>query len=174
MSRCGPKVLAEAAGFQRPTVSLGLRPGQGGSVKALMQAAFRSGPASAEVGTPQSGFDRRRLATPEGSANPTTPASAAGDCSLRFAPPTVPSPALAGSADATVSHVPAAPTRPAARRWWSAYADDGGRSEFPLEPPSFAPGWWPVKRASISLDGSSAALRSKRPSEALPEARRRQ
>jgi hypothetical protein len=168
--RCWPMVRAEGTGFRRPTVSLGLRPGQGGSVKALMQAAFGLRPAA--VGAPQSGFDRRRLATPDGSANPTTPASAAGDTSLSLATPSVPSPS--GSADAAVSHVPAAPTRLAARRRWSACADDGGRSEFPLGPPSFAPGWWPVKRASISLeslDGSSVALRFLRTATALTEAR---
>jgi len=178
MSRCGPKVLAEGVGLQWPTAgafgSLASSPrassprlDQGGSVKTLIRgiSAFRGF-------TPQSGFDCRRLAPPNGFANPTTPASAVGDRSLLLAPPTVPAADKSALAGAAGSHVPAAPTRPAARRWWSAYADDSGRSEFPLEPPSFAPEWWPAERASISLQDLAVVLRSIRVSTAFSGARR--
>lgn len=183
MSRCGPKVLAEGVGLQWPTAgafgSLASSPrassprlDQGGSVKTLIRGfCFRTPDPSRLAFTLHSGFDRRRLAPPTGSANPTTPASAVGDRSPLFAPPTVPA-GLRPLADAGVSHVPSAPTRPAARRWWSAYADDSGRSAFPLEPPSFAPEWWPAERASISLEDLAVVLRSIRASVALSGARR--
>jgi len=171
MSRwCRPQVLAETVGFQWPTPSgafgsLASSPRasspqleQGGRVETLIQRPL-SRPRKSAVGPPQSGFDRRRLAPLSGSANPTTPASAGH---RRFATRPVPS-GLRPSADAAGSHVPAAPTHPRARRRWSAYADDVGRSAFPLGPPSFAPKGLPASRALISWNGSSAALRSSRP-----------
>lgn len=154
--RYGPKVLAEGAGFHWPTVAFasGLRassscPDQGGSLKALMQADSVS-KVVAWVIALQSRFDRRRLAQAVAFANPTTPASAVTDA-------TVPSP-YSGSADAGCSHVTSSPTRSPASRWWSAYADDGGRSEFPLEPPSFASLWRTAKRSLIDWKGSVVAL----------------
>ncbi len=182
MSGCRPKLLADGVGFQRPTVGAAgsvassLRASspcldQGGSVKTLIRGICPHPSIPQPAFTPQSDFDCRRLASPAGSTNPTTPASAVGDRSLSFAPPTVPS-GLRLLADATVSHVPAAPTRPAARRRWSAYADDSGRSEFPLEPPSFAPEWWPARRA-LMLDALLVALRSIRVSEAISRPRSR-
>lgn len=161
MSRCRPQVLAKGVGFQRPTPSASSPrasspwPEQGGSVKTLIQRTL-SRPRNSAVSPPQSGFNRRRLAPLGGSANPTTPASAG---LRRFATRPVPS-GLRPSADAAGSHVPAALTHPLARRRWSAYADDVGRSAFPLEPPSFAPKGLPATRAQISWNGSSAALRS--------------
>lgn len=174
MSRCRPLVLAEGVGFQRPTpIASSLRASsprleQGGRVETLIRGIY----IRASCSTPQSGFDCFRLAPPDGSANPTTPASADGDRSLSVAPPPVPSVATAPSADAVVSHVPAAPARPLARRRWSAYADDSGRSAFPLGPPSFAPEGPPAKRASISLESLAVPLRSNRPSQAFSWARR--
>jgi len=170
MSRCRPKVLAERVGFQWPTVegaegslTSSLRASsprleQGGRVKTLIRGVC-SAPVAHAAFTPQSGFDCRRLAPPDGSTTPTTPASAGVDRSLSLAPPPVPSVAAAPSAAAEASHVPAAPARPLARRRWSAYADDSGRSAFPLRPPSFAPEGWPAERAFISSDDAAIAFR---------------
>ncbi len=114
-------------------------------------------------GTPLEDIPLRRLAPPSGSANPTTPASAV----LRTVP-SVP------SADAAGSHVPAAPTHPLARRRWSAYADDSGRSAFPLGPPSFAPEGVPrPDGAAISHKDASVAFRSIEAAQVLLRARRR-
>ena len=174
MSRCGPKVLAERVGFQWPTLNASRlwasspRLEQGGRLETLIRGIYSRACGS----TPQSGFDCRRLAPPSGSTNPTTPASADDERSLSLASPSVPSVASAPSADAVVSHVPAAPTRPLARRGWSACADDSGRSAFPLEPPSFAPEGEPAKRAAISPDHALAVLRSIQPSADLSTARR--
>jgi hypothetical protein len=170
MSRYRPKGLAKGVGFQRPTAS-GLRassprPDQGGIVETLIQASFISG-SSLSCIAPESGFDRRRLAQALAIANPTTPASA-GAC-----PAPVPSHASARSADAAASHEPSAPTRPSARRGWSAYADDGGRSEFPLEPPSFAPEGEVRKNASSAAADLAVALQLFRVSQAFSGARRR-
>lgn len=159
----GPKVLAEGVGFHWPTVACasGLRafspcPDQGGSLKALMQADFVSGLNDVVI-APQSRFDRRRLVQANAFTNPTTPASAVADFRPSVSPAPVPSP-LCGSADAGGSHVPAAPTRAPASRWWSAYADDGGRSEFPLEPPSFAALRMTAERSLIHWNDSVVAL----------------
>ena len=100
----GPQVLAEGVGFQRPTPgAMGALPSsprasnprleQGGSVKALIR-----GLSAFSEFTPQSGLDCRRLASPGGFANPTTPAAAVVE---PFGPPTVPS-GLRPSADAGV------------------------------------------------------------------------
>jgi hypothetical protein len=161
MIRCWPVVRADRVGFRWPTVATSgdassirassPRTDQGGSLKTLMQADSVSERTSCGI-APQSGFDCRRLAPATASANPTTPASAGADCSLRFAPAPVPSSASADSADAGASHVLFAPTRSPSRRRWSAYADDSGRSEFPLEPPSFAARWWAVPRPFRGLD----------------------
>ena len=125
-ARSRPKVLAKRVGFRWPTPiassprASSPRLEQGGRSETLIQGiCFHASCILAF--TPQSVFACRRLATPEGYATPTTPASAG----LRPVP-SVP------SADAAGSHVPTAPTHPLARRWWSAYADDGGRSAFPL------------------------------------------
>ena len=167
MSRYRPQVLAERVGFQRPTPtgafgSLASSPRassphleQGGSVETLIRRTWH-GIGWLKGGSPQSGSDRRRLAPPIGSANPTTPASAGH---RRSATRPVPL-GLRPSADAAGSHVPAAPTHPLARRRWSADADDGGRSVFPLEPPSFAPEGVAATRPATSWHGSSSvALR---------------
>jgi hypothetical protein len=95
-------------------------------------------------------------------ANPTTPASAVDDRRPLVAPSTVPA-GLRPLADAGGSQVPAAPTRPPARRGWSAYADDSGRSEFPLEPPSFAPRWWAAAPPAIVGDVTVAGPAKRRP-----------
>lgn len=171
MRRGRPLVWAAAVGFQWPTVrdasghrASSPQPDQGGSVKASCRPTFASEIWRIVV-APQSDFDRRRLATSLAFANPTTPASA-----VTCVP--VPSP-YSGSADAGGSHVPLAPTRAPTSRWWSASADDdGGRSEFPLEPPSFATLWWAVSRPLISLDSSEPALPPCRVSQALSRARR--
>ncbi len=161
MTRCRPKVWAERVGFQWPTPHASSRRAssprleQGGRLETLIRGIWMQ----ASCLTPQSGFDCRRLAPPGGFTNPTTPASADVDHSLSLAPPPVPSVAAAPSADARVLHVPAAPARPFARRRWSAYADDSGRSAFPLEPPSVAPEGEPAERASISLGGLAVAFR---------------
>jgi hypothetical protein len=178
MNRSRPKVLAEGAGFHWPTVAFasGLRassphPDQGGSLKALMQADFVS-EIVAWVIDLQSRFDRRRLAQSEAFANPTTPASAVADfLRYRGSPAPVPSP-LCGSADAGGSHVTSSPTRSPTSRWWSAYADDGGRSEFPLEPPSFASWGMAAARPLIDWKGSVAALPPVRVSQARSRAGR--
>ena len=146
MTRCRPRGLAESVGFRWPTLGAASalrtsspRTDQGGSVKASCRPTFLSEFRCAVV-APQSDFDRRRFAPADASANPTTPASAGDDSSLSVAPPPVPSPPDGVSADAVAEHEPAAPTRTPASRWWSAYTDDVGRSEFPLDkPPSFAP-----------------------------------
>ena len=159
-------VWAERVGFQWPTPGYASgqrasspRPDQGGSVKASCRPTFISGSCRLEV-APQSDFDRRRFTQSDAFANPTTPASAVAN-----AP--VPSP-LCGSADAGGSHVPLAPTRSPSSRWWSAYTDDdGGRSEFPLEPPSFASLWWASQRPFIGLKDSIVALPLTRVSQAL-------
>ena len=169
MNRCRPKGWAENIGFRWPTPratsgqrASSPRPDQGGSVKASCRPTFAFG-SSVKVVAPQSDFDRRRFASSVAFANPTTPASAVAN-----AP--VPSP-LCGSADAGGSHVPAAPTRTPARRWWSAYTDDdGGRSEFPLEPPSFATLWWAATRPSTDRKNSTAALPPFHVSQALSRA----
>ena len=167
-----PKVLAEGVGFHWPTVACasGRRasspcPDQGGSLKALMQADFVSEIVQAVI-APQSRFDRRRLASSDAFANPTTPASAVADFRPSVSPAPVPSP-LCGSADAGGSHVTPSPTRSPSSRWWSAYADDGGRSEFPLEPPSFASLWWAVIRPAIDWKRPIVALPLARVSQAL-------
>ncbi len=177
-SRCRPKGWAESIGFRWPTPgdasvlrASSPRPDQGGSVKPLMQADFVSG-AWCNVVAPQSDFDRRRFAPSVALANPTTPASADADLRPLVAPASVPSPPIGGSADAGGSHVPLAPTRAPSRRWWSAYTDDGGRSEFPLEPPSFATQWWAARRPFIVSKDSSVALPLIRVSQTLSRAGR--
>lgn len=162
-TRYGPKVWAEAIGFHWPTVldASGLRasspcPDQGGSLKALMQADFVYGLNDVVI-APQSRFDRRRLATAGAFANPTTPASAVADFRPPVSPAAVPS-LLRCSADAGGSHVTLSPTPSPASRWWSAYADDGGRSEFPLEPPSFASYGMTAPRSLYDWKDSVVAL----------------
>jgi hypothetical protein len=163
--RCRPMVWAEKVGFRWPTPERASgqrasspRPDQGGIVKASCRPTFISGSSRLEV-TPQSDFDRRRFTQSDAFANPTTPASAAADLRPSVSPASVPSPPAGGSADAGGSHVPLAPTRAPSSRWWSAYTDDdGGRSEFPLEPPSFASLWWAVRRPSIDWKDSIVTL----------------
>jgi hypothetical protein len=161
MTNCGPKVLAKGIGFQRPTPNASSprasspRLEQGGRLETLIRGISFEVPFLSAF-SPQSAFDCRRLASTDGLANPTTPASAG----LRPVP-SVP------SADAAGSHVPAAPTHPLARRRWSAYADDSGRLAFPLEPPSCAPEGRAATRPTIALNSSSAALRSVRGSSAF-------
>jgi hypothetical protein len=171
-SRSRPKGLAKRVGFRWPTPKRAFpaltssprasspRLEQGGRREILIQGiCFHASCISAF--TPQSASACRRLATPRGYANPTTPASAG----LRPVP-SVP------SADAAGSHVPAAPTHPLARRRWSAYADDSGRSAFPLEPPSFAPEGAAATRPAISRKDATVAFRSLRLSQAALRARR--
>lgn len=166
-SRSGPKVLAKALGFRKPTPNASShqasspRLEQGGRLEILMQGICFEASCLSPF-TPQSAFDCRRLASTAGLANPTTPASAV----LRTVP-SVP------SADAAGSHVPAAPTLPLARRRWSAYADDSGRSAFPLEPPSFAPEGVAAERPAISGNDATVAFRSIRLSQVTLRARRR-
>ena len=168
-----PKEWAKGAGFHKPTVrpvrphiassSRALSPplDQGGRLENLMQGIWQQ-----RGHSPHNRFSTVVvLASANVLANPTTPAAAVVD---PFGPPTVPS-GLRPSADAGVSQVPTAPTRPLARRGWSAYADDSGRSEFPLEPPSFAPRWWAAAPPSIVGDLLVAGP-AKRPSYALSEA----
>lgn len=175
--RYGPKVLAEGVGFHWPTVltASGRRasspcPDQGGNLKALMQANFVSKSAPLVIAL-QSRFDRRRLAQAVAFANPTTPASAVADFRPTVSPAAVPSP-LCGSADAGGSHETSSPTRAPTSRWWSAYADDGGRSEFPLEPPSFASLRRTAKRSLIDWKDSVVALPHFRVSQARSRAGR--
>lgn len=179
LNRYGPMVLPESVGFHWPTVAYasGLRasspcPDQGGSVKASCRPTFVSECFRWEV-APQSAFDRRRFASSDAYTNPTTPASAVTDFRPSVGPVPVPSPPAGGSADAGGSHETSSPTRAPASRWWSAYTDDdGGRSEFPLEPPSFASLWWAVPRPSIDWKASIAALPLIHASQALTWPRR--
>jgi hypothetical protein len=168
-SRSRPKVLAKRVGFRWPTPTASSprasspRLEQGGRLETLIQGICFEASCLSPF-TPQSVFDCRRLATPGGSANPTTPASAG----LRPVPS-----GLRPLADAAGSHVPAAPTHPLARRRWSAYADDSGRSAFPLGPPSFAPEGVAATRPAISENDATVAFRSIRLSQAVLETRRR-
>jgi hypothetical protein len=172
MKKCRPKGWAESIGFQWPTPGQASsprasspRPDQGGSVKPSCRPTFVSEFGLIEV-APQSDFDRRRLASSNAFANPTTPASAVASA-------TVPSPPASGSADAGGSHETRSPTRAPTSRVWSASADDdGGRSEFPLEPPSFAAQWWAVKRPSSDWKDSAVDLPLFRVSQALSRRRR--
>ena len=179
MNRCRPMVWAESIGFRWPTPGYASgqrasspRPDQGGSVKASCRPTFISESCRLEV-APQSDFDRRRFTQSDAFANPTTPASAAADLRPSVSPASVPSPPAGGSADAGGSHVPLAPTRSPSSRWWSAYTDDdGGRSEFPLEPPSFASLWMAVARPSTNRKDSTVALPLFRVPQALSRAGR--
>ena len=178
MSRSRPIAWAERVGFHWPTVAFasGLRasspcPDQGGSVKASCGPTFVSGSCRLEV-APQSDFDRRRFTSSDAFANPTTPASAVADFRPSVSPAPVPSPPARGSADAGGLHVTLSPTRAPASRWWSVYTDDGGRSEFPLEPPSFASLWWAVARPSIDWKDLTVALPFNHVSQALSRAGR--
>jgi hypothetical protein len=173
-----PKGWTEAIGLRWPILpeSSGQRasspqPDQGGIVKASCRPTSVS-QFSLMVVAPQSDFDRRRFASSRACANPTAPASAVADFRPSVSPAAVPSPAGAGSAAADASHVPAAPTRAPATRWRSAYTDDGRRSEFPLEPPSFAPLWWAASRPLHDLHDSTAALPSGRDPQAPTRAGR--
>jgi hypothetical protein len=164
MKRRRPMLWAESIGFQWPTRgnasgqrASSPRPDQGGSVKASCGPTFVSGSYRLKV-APQLDFDRRRFTQSGAFANPTTPASAIADFRPSVAPALVPSP-LCCSADAGGSHVTSSPTRSPSSRWWSVYTDDdGGRLEFPLEPPSFASLWWAVPRPSIDWKDSVVAL----------------
>jgi hypothetical protein len=164
-TRCRPMVWAESIGFRWPTPgnasgqrASSPRPDRGGIVKASCRPTFVSGSCRLEV-APQSDFDRRRFTQSDAFANPTTPASAAADFRPSVSPASVPSPPAGGSADAGGSHVTPSPTRSPTSRWWSAYTDDdGGRSEFPLEPPSFASLWWTAMRPFIVLKDSTVAF----------------
>ena len=173
-SRPRPKVLAKGVGFRWPTPiassprASSPRLEQGGSLETLIRGICFQASCLSPF-TPQSSFDCRRAAPPRGSANPTTPAPAGH---RRFATRPVPS-GLRPSADAAGSHVPAAPTHPLARRRWSAYADDSGRSAFPLGPPSFAPQGVAAERPAISSHDASVAFRSISLSQAALRARKR-
>ncbi len=179
-SPSGPQELAATVGYRKPTpqphqARLASSPRassprleQGGRSETLIQGICfqRSSPPAF---TPQSGFACRRLAQDGAFANPTTPAPAG---LRRYATCPVPSVATAPSADARGSHVPAAPSRRLAGRRWSAYADDSGRSAFPLEPPSFAPQGVAALRPAISRKDATVASRSIRFSQAVLRARR--
>ena len=178
MIRSRPMLWAKGVGFHWPTVACasGRRasspcPDQGGSVKASCRPTFVSGSFRLDV-APQSDFDRRRFTLSDTFANPTTPASAVADFRPSVSPAPVPSPPAGGSADAGGSYVSSSPTRAPSSRWWSAYTDDGGRSEFPLEPPSFASLGWAVKRPSIDWKDSTVALPLVHVSQALSRAGR--
>lgn len=175
-------VWSDAVGFQWPTPppwpttqasrlrASSPRPDQGGISKPSYGGSAPHSSPSPGAFTPQSGFACRRLASLDHFANPTTPASAAGDVRPSDSPPSVPS---LCSADAAGSQVPLAPTRSSTSRVWSAYADDRERSAFPLEPPSFALRWRPrFGGAFASLENSSVALRHFRVSQAFSEAGR--
>ncbi len=172
----GPKEWAKRVGFHKPTV----RPArphiasssrasspqldQGGTLENLMQGIWQQ-----RGHSPHNRFSTVVvLASASVLANPTTPASAVDDKRPLVLPSTVPA-GLRPLADAGGSQVPAAPTRPHARRGWSAYADDSGRSEFPLEPPSFAPRWWVATPPAIVSDRQVAGP-AQRPSYAVSEA----
>ena len=184
--RSWPLVLTVGVGFQWPTLgpspispptsrlrASSPRLDQGGIVKTLMQGASLLLESNYSVSTPQSGFDRRRLASAFAFAAPTTPASAGPETSLPVILGPVPS-LVPHSADAAASHVPLAPTRTTASRVWSAPADDDGeRSEFPLEPPSFALWRRPaLKRAITNYQDLSVALLCDRQSLAISGPRR--
>ena len=171
-----PKEWAKAVGFHKPAVrpdgphiassSRASSPplDQGGTLENLMQGIWQLGSHS-----PHNRFSTVVvLASANALANPTTPASAVDDRRPLVAPSTVPA-GLRPLAGAGGSQVPSAPTRPPARRGWSAYADDSGRSEFPLEPPSFAPRWWAAAPPLLSGDVTVAGP-AKRPSYAVSEA----
>ena len=173
-----PQEWAKGVGFHKPTVggltpptlpsqrALSPRLGQGGRVETLMQGIWpRRGHSPHNRISTVVGLEPLPYGLPF--SNPTTPAAAVVD---PFGPPTVPS-GLRPSADAGVSHVPSAPTRPLARRGWSAYADDCGRSEFPLEPPSERPKGGRLRRPLI-LDDQRIAKRAERPFWGLSAARR--
>lgn len=150
MSRYWPMVLAKGVGYQWPTPrdsnhrASSPRLEQGGSVEILIQGIWPAADHS----------PRNRistvvgLATPGRSAHPTAPLFAGVVRSW----PRGPSPVPLGrcpSANAWASQVPSAPTRRPARGVRSADADDKGRSEFPLGPPSFAPQRWPASPSFI-------------------------
>ena len=130
--------LAYGIGFHKPIAATAGRlasparasspPGdQGGIIEALMEGSLNTISIELAVGTPQSHFDVvcwRYF--PEGAPSPSRP------------PPPPPAP-LRALAVGGGSHVPSAPTRPSARRVWSADADDCGRPAFLLEPPSGHP-----------------------------------
>ncbi len=173
----GPKEWAKTVGFHKPTV----RPArphiasssrassppldQGGRLENLMQGIWQQ-----RGHSPHNRFSTVvGLAQAFALANPTTPASAVDDRRPLVLPSTVPA-GLRPTADAGGSQVPSAPTRPPARRGWSAYADDSGRSEFPLEPPSFAPGGWAAAPPLLIVGDQMVAVPAKRPSYAVPEA----
>ncbi len=162
MTNYGPQVLAERVGLQWPTAGAfgpassprasSPRLDQGGTLETLMQGIWQP-----RGHSPHNRFSTVVvLASANAFANPTTPAPAVADRRPSVAPATVPS--AAASADAWSSQVPAAPTRPVAGRGWSAYADDRGRSAFPLEPPSFAPKEKAATRPSVPLDDLAVVL----------------
>jgi hypothetical protein len=176
MKHCKPQVLAEGVGRRWPAPSgpqasspraSSPQLEQGGTLENLMQGIWQH----------HSHSPHNRLSTvvvlalPNGFANPTTPAPAIDDRRPPVAPSTVPS-GLCPSADAWGSQVPATPTRPIAGRGWSAYADDSGRSAFPLEPPSSAPRRWSFQGRTSLSDGQSAVQETRRLSTAGSAARR--
>jgi hypothetical protein len=176
MKRCRPQVLADAVGLRWPARS-GLQASsprassprleQGGTLENLMQGIWQH-----RSHSPHNRFSTVVvLALPNGFANPTTPAPAVDDRRPMVTPSTVPS-GHCPSADAWGSQVPATPTRPVAERGWSAYADDSGRSAFPLEPPSFAPHRWSFQGRPSLSDGQSAVQGTRRLSTAGSAARR--
>jgi hypothetical protein len=183
MTRCRPKGWAESIGFRWPTLwptppsrlrASSPRHEQGGRVETLMRRSCLSTSLPSAL-QPQSGFDGRRLASTQRLANPTTPASAARDTRLPSGPLPVPCarhPAVA-SADAAGSHFRhVGTTRLSARRVWSAYAADPGRSVSPLTS-SFAPQEWKAAtRLYIICVDSSVVLRPKPHLPALSRARR--
>jgi hypothetical protein len=184
MRRCRPKGWAESIGFRWPTLwptptsrlrASSPRHEQGGRVETLMRRSYFEASCREDF-QPQSGFDGRCLASTKRLANPTTPASAGRDPRLssgRLPVPSARHPAVA-SADAASSHFrQVGTTRHCAKRVWSAYAADPGRSEFPLGPPSLAPHTEEAatRRYFVEND-SSVVLRPKPPLPALWRARR--
>jgi hypothetical protein len=115
------KPIARARREPSPARASSPRDEQGGMADLLIEGICHAGREG-----------RREAFTPESSASvvglsawasdPTTPASAANAVPLAIA-----------SADAGPSLAHTAPARVPARRWWSAHADDGGRSAFPLD-----------------------------------------
>jgi hypothetical protein len=157
-----------AVGFHKPTPQAARRRstpslrtssrrlGQGGRVETIMQGIWpRGGHSPHNLVSTVVGLEPLPYGLPF--SNPTTPAAAVVDpCGS----PPVPS-GLRPSADAGVSLVPAALAPPTARRWWSAYADDWGRSAFLLEPPSSRPKeggcaamlFWTTRKSRDALKG---------------------
>ena len=119
--------LASRVGFHKPRVEARREPSptrassprseQGGSLDLLIGGICFQG--IEYLSSPESSANVVGLSA--GASDPTTPASVA-----------IAIPSLR-SADAVLSLVPLAPAPALAWRWWSAHADDGAGSAFPLD-----------------------------------------